>query len=118
MKLLTKALEVKFPRICATEKIPERDRRIVCKFFSLGSGWIFYAVEGERDATGDFQFFGLIDGPERVWGYEHLSGMESIGIAFHSKTHGLTHSGTIPAVERDLYFGNHTIGEVMDGLVR
>ena len=82
MKLLTKQLKGKFPRLYATEKTPPEEKVVIAKFFTPWTNWTWYAVEKDSDDT----FFGLE--------------LESIKGPF-----GLT-------IERDLYFGHPKIGEV------
>ena len=79
MKLLTKAVERKLPRIHSTEPVPLAAKKVVVRFFTP-DGWTWYAIEGQRvtdGATGryiDFEFFGLVDsGIVQEWGYFHLS---------------------------------------------
>ena len=113
MKLLTKALEARLPKLGATEDVPLPEKRIVCKFFYLGSSWSWYVLEGERQPDGDVLFFGLVAGLERELGYFSLRELESLRL---SGTVDGKRLGVIPAVERDQYFGNHTLGEVLGGI--
>jgi len=92
MKLLTKAIEKKMPKLYSTEGIELEEKKIICKFYALGSSWTWFAVEGERQENGDYLFFGLVDGLEKEWGYFSLREMESV------KWHG------IAGIERDMYF--------------
>jgi len=65
MKLLTKEIKRKQPKLYATESIPLEEKEVVCKFFNpIGSGdW--YVLEGEEQ-EGDFMFFGLVHLHERT----------------------------------------------------
>lgn len=92
MKLLTKAIVSKIPKLYSTEEIPTQDKIIVCKFFAIGSGWTWYVVEGERQENDDFLFYGLVDGLELEWGY--FTHGELLSVMWHG----------IPGIERDLYF--------------
>jgi hypothetical protein len=92
MKLLTKAIENKMPKLYSTENIDTNDKKIVCKFFALGSNWTWYVVEGERQENGDYLFFGLVDGLEKEWGYFSLSELDSV------RWMG------IQGIERDMHF--------------
>lgn len=67
MKLLTRAIESKIPKLYSTEEIPTQDKTIVCKFFAIGSNWAWYVVEGERQENGDYLFYGLTDGLKLEW---------------------------------------------------
>jgi len=104
MKLVTKEIERKLPALYSTEKTPEREKKIVAKFFSLRSDWTWYAVEGQRQPDGDIVFYGLVNGFDREYGYFTLRELESVRFF------------GIPGIERDMYFGSHTIGDVLDGI--
>jgi hypothetical protein len=78
MKLLTKEIENKMPKLYSTEGVKTNEKKIICKFFALGSNWTWYAVEGERQDNGDYLFFGLVDGLDKEWGYFLLSELNSV----------------------------------------
>ena len=99
MKLLTKEIESKIPTLYSTEDVATQDKTIICKFFSIASGWTWFVVEGERQEDGDYLFFGLVHGIENEWGYFTLHELESI------KWYG------IPGIERDLHFNPVKVGE-------
>lgn len=115
MKLLTKAIENKMPKLYSTEGTPTDDKKIICKFFNLGGSWSWYAVEGERQEDGDYIFFGLVDGHEKEWGYFSLRELESV------RWMGMQ------GIERDVHFSpvkvrdciglNMRIGRVSNGYV-
>ena len=113
MKLLTKALEARLPKLGATEDVPLREKRIICKFFALGTAWSWYVLEGERQPDGDVLFFGLVKGLEAELGYFSLRELEKMQLDLALGDRSL---GTIPLVERDRYFGEHTLGEVMEAI--
>jgi hypothetical protein len=97
MKLLTKAILDKMPKLYTTEDIPVGQKEVIVKFFTPDANWTWYAVEGEdyKDETGtvvDYMMFGLVDGHEKEWGYFMLSELRAIKGAL-----GLP-------VERDMYF--------------
>lgn len=71
---------------------------------SLRSDWTWYAVEGQRQPDGDIVFYGLVNGFDREYGYFTLRELESVRFF------------GIPGIERDMYFGSHTIGDVLDGI--
>ena len=78
---------------------------VYAKLFCPSSSWTWYAMEGEpvTDAKGsevDFQFFGLVDGLEREFGYFNLSELEYV-----KGPMGLP-------IERDLYFEPKTIEQI------
>jgi len=97
MKLLTKAIEKKLPKLYSQEN--EKNPKIIVKFFHPMSSYTWYAYEGERQENGDWLFFGLVDGHEKELGYFTLEQLEEI------KVMGL-------GVERDKWFGyEHMLNE-------
>lgn len=90
MKLLTKELEKKLPRLYSTENTPLEEKTVIVKFFTPFSNWAWYATEYDPETH---TFFGLIDGFEKEWGYFSLDEFEAIN--------GQT---PLPRIERDLYF--------------
>ena len=90
MKLLTKEIEAKLPKLYSQEKV--KDPKIVVKFFHPMSSWTWYTIEGEEIEDGDWRFFGMVHGHEKELGYFHLSQLESV------KVMGL-------GIERDKFFG-------------
>lgn len=109
MKLMTKKLEKRFAKVgkqgslgeasrCRTTKAdPEEDVIVVAKFWSLASGWTWYATEYYPE---DKMFFGLVDGFELELGYFSLAELESV------KWCG------IQGIERDMYFEETTLAKV------
>jgi hypothetical protein len=101
MKLLTKEILAKLPKLYANEKKKPEDVKVIVKFFHPMSSWTWLATEGEYNEDGDFIFFGLVKGHEDELGYFSLRELESV------KVRGL-------GIERDRFFGfNHTLAEVM-----
>jgi hypothetical protein len=81
MKLLTKAITDKLPKLYATDGTPATERTVVAKFFAPWSRWTWYVLEGEPDTesgTEDFLFFGLVNGLERELGYFSLNELQSL----------------------------------------
>ena len=99
MKLMTKELETKFPAIYANEEKEAKDILIIAKFFCPWSNWTWYATEFDQESG---QFFGYVRGIENELGYFSLDELESVRGPF-----GL-------GIERDLYFGVHTLAEAME----
>lgn len=91
MKLLTKELRAKLPKLYATEGTPLEEKTAVAKFFTPDSSWTWYAVEGQ-DEDDDFSFFGWVHGHEKEWGYFSLRELESVKGPFGLK------------IERDMWF--------------
>ena len=99
MKLLTEEIKRQLPRLGAMDGKDPSIVPIVVKFFSPFSGWTWYATEGE-EVDGDWEFFGLVRGFEAELGYFRLSELD-------------IKRGDLPLVERDLYFGKHTLAEAL-----
>ena len=99
MKLMTNELEKTFPPIYSNEEKDPKDVLIIAKFFCPWNIWTWYATEFDLQ-TG--QFFGFVRGLDDELGYFSLEELESIRGPV-----GLT-------IERDLYFGVHTLAEAME----
>jgi len=99
MKLITAEIEKKIPALYATDGQKEKD--VAVKFFSPWAGWAWYAVEGQKLENGDWEFFGLVDGNGKEFGYFLLSQLEAI-----AGPAGLR-------IERDRHFN----GKIIDGEV-
>jgi hypothetical protein len=108
MQLLTQEIRKAIPQLYSTQEILESEKKIAVKFFTPWAGWTWYAVEGapvydEDEKTEiDFEFFGLVDGLEKEWGYFNLSQLEEVEGPWGLK------------IERDLHFKNQTIGHIVD----
>jgi hypothetical protein len=97
MKLMTKEIEKKLPKLYSQEH--EKNPKIIVKFFHPLSDWTWYAYEGERQENGDILFFGMVHGYEKEIGYFSLKELEEI------KVRGL-------GIERDKFFGyGHHLSE-------
>jgi hypothetical protein len=105
MKLLTKEIIAKLEKtpLGSTDGQPIKD--VIVKFFTPDSSWTWYAVEGEEQ-DGDWQFFGLVDGLEKEWGYFTLSELQSV----HGKFN-------LP-IERDRYFDNKKVSTETNEIVK
>ena len=90
MKLITKKIEdqlAKYPLYSQDNK--GENAIAVCKFFLQGYTW--YVLEAQKNGS-DYEFFGIVDGEDKEYGYFTLSELQSL------RGHwGLT-------VERDIYF--------------
>ena len=100
MKLLTKAILDKMPKLYETEEIPTDEKKIVVKFFTPWTNWTWYIVEGE-ERDGDFLMFGYVDGNEKEWGYVSMNELKSVTGPFGLK------------IERDLYFSEKKLKDVL-----
>ena len=92
MKLLTKAIEAKLKKFPLGSQDGKGNPEIIVKFFTPDSNWTWFVTEGEQHPSGEWEFFGLVEGHESELGYFYSSQLESIRGGF-----GLP-------VERDLHF--------------
>ena len=100
MKLLTKEIMAKLPKLGSMDGKDPATVPIIVKFFSPYNGWSWYSTEGEQRGT-DWEFFGLVRGFENELGYFTLSELN-------------VKRGRLPLVERDMFFGyNHTLAEAL-----
>ncbi|MBA7521677.1 hypothetical protein ES705_13788 [subsurface metagenome] len=98
MKLLTKEIEKKLPKLYSQEH--EKDPVIIVKFFCPWNSWTWFAYEGEKQKNGDWLFFGMVHGDEHEIGYFSLNELENFIGLFGLK------------IERDKYFGyEHRLNE-------
>lgn len=90
MKLITKKIEnvlSKYPLYSQDNK--GENAVAICKFFLQGFTW--YVLEAQKNGN-DYEFFGIVDGLEKEYGYFTLSQLQSLKGRW-----GL-------GVERDMYF--------------
>jgi len=91
MKLLTKEIKNKLPKLYETESVPLKEKEVICKFFNPCGAETWYVIEGQQEED-DFIFWGLVDLHEQEFGYFSLNELESINLPF-----GL-------GIERDMHF--------------
>lgn len=104
MKLLTKEIMERLPKLGSQDGKTADQVKIIVKFFDPTGGFTWYPIEGEQREDGDWEFFGLVRGFETNLGYFCLSELEHA----KDKMEGLR---AVP-IERDLYFGfEHTLAE-------
>jgi len=96
MKLITKALIAKIPRLYETEGIPLPEKIAHVKLFDPGSTWTWFVIEYDRSDT----CFGLVVGHETEFGYFSLEELSSLRFC-----------GT-PVIERDMYFRSTQIQDL------
>jgi hypothetical protein len=84
MKLLTRALTNKIPKLYETESVPLPEKVAYAKLFHPISNWEWYVLEYD----GQDICFGLVVGHETEFGYFSLKELSSLSLT----------------VERDLYF--------------
>jgi len=97
MKLLTKEILTKFPKLGDTSEQEPEDVKIIAKFFDPTGSWTWYATEFDGEDT----FFGLVDGMCKELGYFSLSELRSVKGAL-----GL-------GIERDMWYSDKTLADVM-----
>ena len=107
MKLMTKTLAAKLPKLYSTENVKAEDKIAVMKFFDPCGRYTFYVVEGEPDPEYGYQFFGYcvsaLGSDCDEWGYQVLSELEKV----RSRC-GL-------GIERDLHWTPKKMSEVLKG---
>ncbi len=98
-KLMTKELGATIPAIGANEDAEDYDAVLApAKLFSPYTGWRWYITEWDPN-TG--LCFGLVEGFETELGYFDLTELAEATVF-----------GSVPAVERDLYWEPQTLGEI------
>jgi len=98
MKLITKEIEKKLPRLYSQEKVA--NPKIIVKFFTPWSSWSWFAYEGDRQEDGNWLFFGMVHGIEKEIGYFSLKELEGLKSPMGLK------------IERDKFFGyGHRLSE-------
>jgi hypothetical protein len=95
MKLITKEIEAKMPKLYSGEK--QNIAPVICKFFYPYGAGTWYVLEGEKQEDGDWLFFGLAEIHEKELGYFSLSELQSVKFLGR------------PAIERDLYFSGYVV---------
>ena len=101
MKLLTKEIIKKLPKLYSTEAVPMDEKIVYVKFFNPCGIGTWYALEYDEDEK---LFFGYVDLIEKEFGYFSLEELESIKLPF-----GL-------GIERDLYFNPTPLKEVLKNI--
>lgn len=102
MELMTKELEMKFPRLYETGNISIDDRIVIAKFFNPCGAGTWYAIEYDPEEK---LFFGYVsifgDYYNDEYGFFTLEQLESMKLPF-----GLT-------IERDLYFKPQPMSSIL-----
>ena len=104
MKLLTKELEKKIPKLYSQEN--NKDPMVVCKFFNPCGSATWWIIEGQKEDD-DYLMFGLcmLFGPEEAeLGYVSLNELASVKGPF-----GL-------GIERDIYWEPVPLSKVKEKL--
>ena len=98
-KLMTKELAETIPALGANEDVADYDAVLApAKLFSPYSGWTWYITEWDAESG---LCFGLVEGFEMELGYFDLTELSEVTVF-----------GSVPAVERDLYWEPQTLGEI------
>lgn len=103
MKLITNEIRKKAPAIGSTSELKACDVKVIAKFFTPYGQWAWYLTEYD-DKTGEA--FGYVKGFENELGYFSIPEMEETMVF-----------GRMKAVERDRFFGDHTLEDVIEGRV-
>ena len=97
--LMTRELGDTIPALYANENVADYDGVLAhAKLFSPYSIWTWYVTEWNAE-TGEC--FGLVEGFETELGYFDLTELAEVAVF-----------GSVPAVERDLYWKPKTLGEI------
>lgn len=98
-KLMTKEIGDTIPAIGANEEVEDYDEVVArAKLFSPYNGWTWYITEWHQESG---LCFGLVEGFESEIGYFDLTELAETTVF-----------GSVPAVERDIYWKPTTIGEI------
>ena len=98
MKLMTKAIEKKLPKLYATENIPHEEKIAIVKFFNPTGMGTWYGIEYDPESR---EFYGYVELYFPEFGYFSLTELESLKLPYGLK------------IERDLYFKPTKVGEIM-----
>jgi Protein of unknown function (DUF2958) len=101
MKLMTKEIERRLPKLGATEN--QNVAPVIVKFFDPTGSWTWYAIEGERQKDGDWIFFGMVDGFEKELGEFSLNELITA-------KNGLSGLKALP-IERDIWFTGYVLNK-------
>lgn len=101
MKLLTRKIRKRLPKLYGTENVPLGEKFVHAKLFTPDSSWSWFILEGQEQEDGDFLMFAWVIGLERELGYVSLRELENVRGPL-----GLP-------VERDLFFKPRLLREVM-----
>lgn len=102
MQLMTTELEAMFPKLYETEDKSPEEVHVIAKFFNPTGPGTWFAVEYDPEERIFFGYVNLGDPDCAELGYFSLDELEAVKLPF-----GLR-------IERDLYFGNHSLAEVME----
>ena len=103
MKLLTKQILADFKKQGYTDGKPKDQVKVIVKFFNPTGSQNWYMIEYDETNREFFGLYTSADSYEPEFGYSSLDEIE----AFRGRL-GL-------GIERDMYFGNHTVQEIIDG---
>ena len=88
MKLITKEIQNKIPKLYETDRQPEDKKMVYIKLFCPWNKWTWYGIEYDGKDT----FFGYVEGDANELGYFTLSELKSVQGPFGLK------------IERDKFF--------------
>ena len=77
-ELITKSIAKALPAICSTEDTPMADKKVIVRFFCPWNNWSWYAVEGEKLPSGDWELFGMVHGDFKEAGTFMLSELKRV----------------------------------------
>lgn len=97
MKLLTKVNEAALLKSSLNSTDGQNVSPVLVKFFYPYGAGSWYVLEANKEADGDWTFFGLVELHETELGYFTLSELMSV-VKFGR-----------PAIERDMYFDGYAV---------
>ena len=77
--LLNQIVLDSLPKLYSTENTPCEEKKLLACFYIPGCRWRWFVAEGSQKGSGDWLFFGVVDGFEREWGYFTLSELVEAG---------------------------------------
>lgn len=78
MKILTKEIQKKLPKLGATAEKKPGEVPIIFKLFFPWGKWTAYVIEGEQLKNGDWTLFALVHDQEKEFGYLSLNELENV----------------------------------------
>lgn len=103
MKLLTKAIEKKMPKLYSTDDVDLEEKMCLVKYFTPCAQFTWFGIEYD----GDGGFFGLtINGDEEEFGYFYLDYLKTLNVG---------RPFPLP-VEREKYFTPKRVKDLVRGV--
>lgn len=101
MKLMTKEILKKLPKLYDTEEIPCEEKVAIVKYFNPCGAATWYGIEYNENTQEFFGYIDLYGNKEGEYGYFSLKELENLKLPFGLK------------IERDLYFNPKKMSEIL-----